>query len=209
MIMCNQDGKTIREVPKTDKGIYKVIHDGDDSSYAATKPITLLEFHHYMGYIRPAIIKRLLTMVWPLDFKSTLPLERWYSASHASMQRPLISLSQRNIGGSVPRNPVMRFTLIYGVLPPSPPFTISSPLLTTVHNSSTYTFFIISVKPWRPTSTMNLKSRCSKKNLSRLCIQIEVANILGRISSCTSRSKAHDKSLPCAILLNIMALWSS
>ena len=90
------------------------------------------------------------TMVWPLDFKSTLPLERWYSASHASMQRPLISLSQKNIRGSVPRNLVMRFTQIYRVLPLSPPSkdaTISSPLLTIVHEFSTYTFFIISVRP--------------------------------------------------------------
>ena len=48
-----------REVPKTDKGVYKVIYDGDDSLYADTKPITLMEFHHHIGHIYPAIIRRL------------------------------------------------------------------------------------------------------------------------------------------------------
>ena len=59
MTMHNQDGKTIGEVLKTDKGVYKVIHNGDNSLYAATEPITLMEFHHHMGHISPAVAKRL------------------------------------------------------------------------------------------------------------------------------------------------------
>ena len=59
MTMHNQDGETMGEVPKTDKGVYKVIHDGNDGLYAATEPITLMEFHRCMGHISPAVAKKL------------------------------------------------------------------------------------------------------------------------------------------------------
>ena len=59
MTMHDRDGETIGEVLKTEKGVYKVIHDGDDGSYAATEPITLMEFHRRMGHISPAVAKKL------------------------------------------------------------------------------------------------------------------------------------------------------
>ena len=158
------------------------------------------------------LLRGLLRKIWPLDFMLIHPLGRWYSASHASMQRPLISLLWRNVRGSRPRNLAMRFIPTYGVLPLLPhseDTIILSHLRMIVHDSLTYTSFIVRVKPWKPISTTKPKSRLSIRHPLRLCTQIEAANILGRSLLCTSRSKAHNKSLQCMILPNIMALQSA
>ena len=61
------DGERIGAVPKSDRGLYRVIHESvepsslDNSANAATTRITPLEAHRRFGHIAPAVAKRLVT----------------------------------------------------------------------------------------------------------------------------------------------------
>jgi hypothetical protein len=62
----NSEGEHIGSIPKSGKGLYRVIHESVDRSYAdsanaATTNLTPMEFHRRMGHISPAIAKRLVT----------------------------------------------------------------------------------------------------------------------------------------------------
>jgi hypothetical protein len=58
------DGKTIGHIPKSGKGLYKVVHEDGKSLFAAMEKLTVIELHRHMGHILPGITKNLLRMVW-------------------------------------------------------------------------------------------------------------------------------------------------
>jgi hypothetical protein len=58
--ICDGNGETIGQVPKSGKGLYKVVHEDSDSSFAATENLTVMELHHRMGHISPVIAKKLV-----------------------------------------------------------------------------------------------------------------------------------------------------
>src|ERR1700732_4636330 len=56
----NCDGNVIGEIPKSGKGLYKVVHDDGESSFAVTEKLTVMELHRRMGHISPGIAKKLV-----------------------------------------------------------------------------------------------------------------------------------------------------
>jgi hypothetical protein len=58
--ICDGNGKTISQVPKSGKGLYKVVHEDSDSSFAAIEKLTVMELHCCMGHISPTIAKKLV-----------------------------------------------------------------------------------------------------------------------------------------------------
>ena len=53
-------GDKIGHIPRSGKGLYKVVHDDGESSFAATEKLTIMELHCHMGHIAPAIAKKLV-----------------------------------------------------------------------------------------------------------------------------------------------------
>jgi Reverse transcriptase (RNA-dependent DNA polymerase)/gag-polypeptide of LTR copia-type/Integrase core domain/GAG-pre-integrase domain/Zinc knuckle len=54
------NGETIGHIPKSGKGLYKVVHEDGESSFAATEKLTVMELHRRMGHISPGIAKKLV-----------------------------------------------------------------------------------------------------------------------------------------------------
>jgi len=54
------DGATVGKILKSGKGLYKVVHDDGEASFAATEKLTVMELHRRMGHISPVIAKRLI-----------------------------------------------------------------------------------------------------------------------------------------------------
>jgi len=52
------DGKTIRRIPQSTKGLYRVVHKGEHAA-AAAEQFTVMEFHRWMGHIAPSVARRL------------------------------------------------------------------------------------------------------------------------------------------------------
>ena len=59
-IIRDSDGDAVGEIPKSVKGLYKIVHDESDSSSAATEKLTVMELHRRMGHISPGITKKLI-----------------------------------------------------------------------------------------------------------------------------------------------------
>ena len=53
-------GETIGKFPKSGKGLYKVVHDDGESTFAVTEKLTVMELHRRMGHISPGIAKKLV-----------------------------------------------------------------------------------------------------------------------------------------------------
>ena len=53
------DGAEIGQIPRSEKGVYKVIHDNDELANAATETLTWTELHRRMGHISPGVAKKL------------------------------------------------------------------------------------------------------------------------------------------------------
>ena len=55
-------GKVLGQIPKTTRGLYKVVHDvSNGSANVAAERLTTLELHRRMGHITPETAKRLVT----------------------------------------------------------------------------------------------------------------------------------------------------
>jgi len=52
------NGKTIRCIPRSMKGLYHVVHEGEHAA-AAMERLTVMEFHRRMGHIVPSVVQRL------------------------------------------------------------------------------------------------------------------------------------------------------
>jgi hypothetical protein len=50
-------GNKIGHIPRSGKGLYKVMHDDGESSFAATEKFTIIELHHCIDHITPTIAK--------------------------------------------------------------------------------------------------------------------------------------------------------
>ena len=64
--ICSSDGEWVETIPKSVKGLYRVIHESakpesGDSANAATMHLTAMEFHRHMGHVSPAVAKHLVT----------------------------------------------------------------------------------------------------------------------------------------------------
>ena len=55
----DRDGAEIGQIPRSKKGVYKVIHDNDKLANAATETLTWTELHRRMGHISPGVVKKL------------------------------------------------------------------------------------------------------------------------------------------------------
>jgi len=53
-------GDEIGHIPRSGKGLYKVVHDDGESSFAITEKLTIMELHRRMGHIAPAVAKKLV-----------------------------------------------------------------------------------------------------------------------------------------------------
>jgi hypothetical protein len=56
----DEEGETIGQIPKSGKGLYKVVHEDVESSFAVMEKLTVMELHHCMGHILPLIAKKLI-----------------------------------------------------------------------------------------------------------------------------------------------------
>jgi gag-polypeptide of LTR copia-type/Zinc knuckle len=62
----DSNGDLVGTIPKSVKGLYRVVHESVDPSYAdsanaATAHLSLMEFHRCMGHISPAVAERLVS----------------------------------------------------------------------------------------------------------------------------------------------------
>ena len=55
----DRDGAEIGQIPRSEKGVHKVIHDNDELANAATETLTWTELHRRMGHISPGVVKKL------------------------------------------------------------------------------------------------------------------------------------------------------
>ena len=62
----NADGDLVGSIPKSAKGLYRVVHESVDPAYgdsanAATTHLTHMEFHRRMGHISPTVAEHLVS----------------------------------------------------------------------------------------------------------------------------------------------------
>lgn len=59
-VICAPDGSKIREIPKSERGLYRATHEGEDTAAAAVEELTLDQLHRRLGHISPATARRLV-----------------------------------------------------------------------------------------------------------------------------------------------------
>jgi len=59
-VVRGPDGEVLGSVPKTSRGLYKVVHEGEFANIAV-EAVTLEQLHCQMGHISPGIAKKLVT----------------------------------------------------------------------------------------------------------------------------------------------------
>ena len=59
-VIRGPDGEELGSVPKTTRGLYKVVHEGE-SANIAVEAVTLDQLHRRMGHISPGIAKKLIS----------------------------------------------------------------------------------------------------------------------------------------------------
>lgn len=75
--LCDSAEEIVGQIPRTSKGLYRVVHDASSGSvHAALETVTVMELHRRMGHIAPSAARR-------LDFVSRVSMPRQHESPSA------------------------------------------------------------------------------------------------------------------------------